>query len=109
MKIKLPTNYELTGPYLVSSAPYGKTIESLNKHQWFLSRYNISKEELKRYPPDYSQIFNKYGKCIGHIEQFENNSNRYLLPQTYPLIEFPTLQEIVQYLIDNEGKIVYLS
>ena len=109
MKIKLPKNYELSGPYFKYSSPWGKVVESMNRRQWFLTRSNIPEVELKKLPKDYAKYYRAYGKTIGEIERFDNQPRRYILPQTYPTIEFNSLQKIVDYLIDNEGKIVYCT
>ena len=105
MKIKLPKDYELTGPYAKYSAPFGIVSESLNRVQWFVSRA-VPKTKTK----DPCQVhYQKYGKTIGRIERFDRQKHRYIIPQTFPLIEFNTLQKTINYLIKNEGKIIYCS
>ena len=105
MNIKLPNGYELSGPYTQYSAPFGKVIESLNHVQWFLSR-QVPKTKTR---DPYQIYWQKYGKTIGKIERFDKYKQRYIIPQTYPLIEFKTLQKAVNFLIKNEGKISYCS
>jgi len=109
MKIKLPPNYELTGPYFAYSAPYGKAFESMNRRQWFLSRHKVPESELKKKSKELREYYREHGDTIGEIEKFDNQKRRYILPQTYPTIEFASLQKAVNYLIDNHGKISYCS
>lgn len=109
MKIKLPPNYSLSGPYFEYSAPYGIAIESMNRREWFLSRHKVPESELKNKPKLLAEHYRKYGDTIGHIEKFDNQKRRYILPQTYPTIEFTSLQKAVDFLIDNHGKISYCS
>jgi len=105
MKIKLPEGYSLDGPYFKYSSPYGKVVESLNRQEWFVSR-----EVPKTKTTDAFEILRqKYGKTIGVIEKFDNEKNRYIITQTYPTEQFKTLQKAINFLIKNEGKIVYCS
>ena len=107
MKTKLPSNYELSGPFFNYASPYGKVY--FNSNEWFLTRHNIPKSELKGKNKELADHYFKYGKCIGRVKRFGNQPRRYILPQTHPIIEFKSLQKALNYLIENEGKIVYLS
>jgi len=109
MKIKLPKNYELSGPYFNYSAPYGRVLESLNRREWFLSRHKVPEKELKQRPKEIADHYRKHGDTIGHVERFDNQKRRYILPQTHPIIEFPSLQKAIDYLIKNHRKISYCS
>ena len=99
----------ITGPYLQFSSSFGKIIESLNCNEYFVSRKATlkdrkSKSEIRK------AVANITGEvCLGSIHQFLRNPKRFIIPQTYPIKEFDTLKKAVNYLVKNEGKIVFCS
>lgn len=103
VRMKNEKNIIISGPYFCYSSPYGKAIESMNRDEWFVTKKlkpNEQKTEIQKITGD---------KCLGTIEKYRNQKNRYVVPQTYPLMEFKTLKKAVNYLVKNEGKIVFLT
>lgn len=75
------------GPYNKSSAPYGKVIPSMNSKQWFLNTKTGTYE----------------------IEQFESQPNRFILPQSHPIIERKSLKSLTKYLMSLKKRLVLCS
>ena len=94
---------EISGPYFEFSSPYGKAIESMNRDIWYVSR-KLCADEIT------TEIRKILGTtCLGKIINFKDQKDRYIISQTYPIQEFKSLEEAIEYLVMNEGKIVFLS
>jgi len=94
---------EISGPYFKFSSPYGKAIESTYRDIWYVSR-KLCADEMT------TEIMKILGTtCLGEIINFRDQKDRYIISQTYPIQEFKSLEEAIEYLIENEGKIVFLS
>jgi hypothetical protein len=102
-------NIIISGPFLKTYAPWGKVIESCSRNEWFVSRKATSKDkksksEIRR------RVANITGEiCLGSFCQLISNPKRFIVLHTYPQVEFNTMEKAVNYLVKNEGKIVFLS
>ena len=107
MKTKLPQGYELTGPFFKYSSPYGTVSTSMNRREYFLSR-NLTPEEID--DPKTSE-FRKITKSVtlGVIIKFDNQPKRFIIDQLFPIISFPSLKKAINFLIEEEGKLVFCT
>ena len=87
----------VSGPFLKTSAPYGRVLEHLNRDVWYVSRKLRDDEE---------SIFRGLGDttCIGVVQQFRDQPERFIINNSFPYVEHTTLEEAVKWLVENEGK-----
>jgi hypothetical protein len=103
----LEAGYYVSDARLEYSYPYGKA--TLPREEWNVQKV-FTPEEVKMLGDSIFKEFHiKYGKIIGGIRRYKERSKRYIIPQTYPVIEFKDFYEAVKYLIDNDGKICYCN
>ena len=99
--MKLPKNITLSGPYYKFSCPYGDQT-TLHRDEWYVSK-TLSKSEQK------TEIQKILGStCLGSITKFRNRKD-YVIDQLYPYTSFPSLTKAINFLIDNEGKLVFCT
>jgi len=85
-------NILVSEPYALSSAPWGRVIESLNRKVWSVSKQSNTKT-----------IY------LGSVVKFNDQPNRYVIHQLYPMKDFRTLKGAVNFLARNEGKLCFCS
>jgi hypothetical protein len=97
----------LSGPYYKVSHPFGVAVESTARHEWFVSR-DLTPEELA--DPNTSEI-RKLLKSVslGHITNFLSQPKRFVIDQLFPIKEFKSLKRAIEFLVENEGKLVFCS
>jgi hypothetical protein len=76
---------QVTGPYFAFSSPYGKP--TLDRDEWFV---------------------NSNGKCIGRIVKFMGHKD-YVIDQLFPRTAFRSLKKAVDFLVENNGKLVFCT
>ena len=96
-------NIEISGPYYKFSKPYG-TFVTLQRDEWFVSR-KLSKKELKT-ASECSKITGS--RSLGRIIKFRNRDD-YVIDQLYPDKRYKTLKGAVNFLVRNEGKLVFCT
>ena len=74
----------LSGPYLHICTPFGRRVEQLDSNQWFLQTQT----------------------GVYEIEQFRDQPRRFILPQSYPVIEKKTLKSMIKFLLSQKKRIV---
>ncbi len=98
-------NIEISGPFFKFSSPYGDRT-TLHRDEWFVSR-KLTKRQLAS--PKCSKISRILGEhCLGNIIKFKNRSD-YVISQLFPRTAFNSLDKAVQFLVENEGKLVFCS
>lgn len=100
-KLTLPRNIILSGPYYKFSNPRGNGV-TCQRDEWFVSK-KLSERQQKT---EFQKIFGK--SCLGNIVKFRGQ-REYVISQLYPRKDFPTLQQAINFLIENEGKLVFCS
>jgi len=101
MKNEFPSDIIVSGPYYRSSCPYG-TFTTLHRREWYINR-NLSPKKRK------TPIEKILGTtCLGCIIKFDNRRD-YAINQLYPRTAFPSLKKAIQFLITNEGKLVFCT
>ena len=99
-EIILPKSIELSGPYYKFSSPYGKA--TLQRDEWFVKR-KLTKSQQKT---ECQKITGS--KSLGRIIKFKNRRD-YVIDQLYPRQAFKSLQKAIDFLISNEGKLVFCT
>jgi hypothetical protein len=99
--MKLQDNIRLSGPYYKFSKPYG-TYVTCERDIWFVSK-TLNKSEIKS---EFQKITGE--TCLGSIVKFRNRQD-YIIEQLYPHKAFKTLKGAINFLIRNEGKLVFCS
>ena len=98
---------EVFGPYFEYSSPYGKVVESLNRDVWFVSR-KLTQQELDN--PKTSEIRKMFKEVsLGVIVRFQRHKRRYIIDQLFPVVAFNSLKKAVDFLVKNEGKLVFCT
>ena len=100
-------HYELSGPFFKYSSPYGKVHPSMNRNQWFLSRKLTKKELASPKTSEISKIIKS--KCLGVIVRYDSDPKRYIIEQLFPAVSFGSLPKAINYLKENENKLVFCS
>jgi hypothetical protein len=86
----------ISGPYKQYSFPYGKA--TCGRNEWWVSR------PLRPGEPGPFGFADEKERVLGKIIQFDGQDNRFVINQAWPGVDLPTLEEAVQWLMDNEGK-----
>ena len=100
-KLTLPENVTISGPYYEFCNPYGGGV-TLEHDEWFVSR-KLKEDEQKT---EFQKICGS--ACLGSIVRFRGK-RKYIISQLYPDKRFSTLQKAVDFLIKNEGKLVFCT
>lgn len=101
--LSLPRNVRISGPYYKFSCPYGGRT-TLHRDEWFVSK-KLTKKQQKT---EFQKITGE--SCLGHIIKFRNPKKLpYVIDQLHPHTAFKTLQQAVDFLIKNHGKLVFCS
>ena len=103
MKMNLPPRIEVNGPYYKFSSPYGKA--TLERDVWYVSRI-LTPKELKS-ATEFQKIFGT--RSLGSIVRFRDNKRRYVINQLFPIVDKQSLQQAIDFLIENENKLVFCS
>jgi hypothetical protein len=93
---------EVSGPFFRFSSPYG--IATLERDEWFVSR-KLTEEELKTASPIAKLL---KSTSLGHISKFRGN-NSYVINSLYPIKRFKTLKGAINFLVKNDGKLVFCT
>lgn len=101
--MNLPPDIEISGPFTEYSSPYGKVLEGLNRDVWYVSR------KLKESEQDTEIRKLLKSKSLGVIARYQRHKNRYIIDQLYPVVTFSSLKKSVDYLIANEGKLIFCT
>lgn len=100
--MKLPNGITVSGPYY--KVCHGRSMTpSLERDEWFVSK-TLTKRDQKT---EIQKIFGS--TCLGNIVRFRNNMKRFVISQLYPTKNFSSLEKAVQFLIDNQGKLVFCT
>jgi len=107
MKNELPKGYEISvsGPFTEYSSPFGRVLDSMNRHIWYVSR-KLTPKELKK-ASEIGKILKT--TSLGVISRFDAIPNRYVIRNLFPYVSFNSLSKAVNFLIKNEGKLVFCS
>jgi hypothetical protein len=104
-KLNLPPNFSLSGPFFTFSSPYG-TWTTCHRDEYYLTRH-LTPEQLKS-ATDFQKITKSI--CLGKIvSSHKHKPRKYCIDQLYPYVVLPSLQKAVDYLIQNEGKLVFCT
>ena len=95
----------ISGPYYQFSNPFGDRV-TCQRDVWYVSR-SLTKKELnsKKISP-IKKILKRVS--LGVIVK-PRNQKRYVIDQIYPLKEYKTLSGAVNYLVKNEGELVFCT
>ncbi|TRZ49161.1 MAG: hypothetical protein D4S01_09170 [Dehalococcoidia bacterium] len=99
--LKLQLNVSVSGPYFKFSCRYGDRT-TLHCDMWYVSK-KLPKAQQKT---EFQKILGK--TCLGCIIKFRNRKE-YVIDQLYPHKALPSLQKAVDFLIKNQGKLVFCS
>jgi len=92
---------KISGPYFNFDRPYGDWT-TLHRDEYFVSR-PLSKKEQKT---EFQKITGS--TCLGRIIKFRNRSD-YVIDQLFPRKAFKSLKTAVNFLVKNEGKLVFCT
>jgi len=98
----MKNDIKVSGPYYDFSKPYG-TFTTLERDIWFVNR-KLSKKEQKT---EFQKITGQ--RCLGSIVCFRRHPNRFVIEQLHPTKAFKTLKGAVNFLIKNEGKLIFCT
>ena len=97
----LPNKVNVSGPYYKFSSPYGSWT-TLHRDTWFVSK-KLFKRQQK------TEIQKILGETsLGIIIKFRDKRT-YIIDQLYPHTSFKSLQKAINFLIKNEGKLVFCT
>jgi hypothetical protein len=96
-------NIEISGPYAECSSPFGFGKVTLSRDCWFVSRILSPKERKTAC----QKILGT--KSLGVIVRFKSEDKRFVISQLFPVKAFSSLRKAVDFLVKNEGKIVFCS
>ena len=99
--MQLPKNIRLSGPYYKFSNPYGDRV-TCQRDEWFVFR-KLTKRQQKT---EFQKITGE--RCLGNIVKFRDK-NEYVISQLFPRQAFRSLKGAINFLIRNEGKLVFCS
>lgn len=100
--MKLQSSIELAGPYYEYSAPYGVVHKTLDRDIWYVKR-KLTKRQRKT---EFQKITGE--SMLGSIVKFRNRKV-YVISQLYPRKDFKTLKGAINFLVRNEGKLVFCT
>lgn len=106
--MKIPENIQISGPYYEFSKYYGiygsgTGTVTLERDEWYVSRLlkpHEQKTEMQKILKSTS---------LGHITKFRKHNKDYVINQLFPYKGFKTLQGAINFLIKNEGKLVFCT
>jgi len=101
--LSLPKQIYVSGPYYNYSSPFGTA--TLARDVWYISK-KLTKRQQKT---EFQKITGT--TCLGKIVKFRNHPKKlpYVICQLFPHTAFKTLQQAVDYLIENHGKLVFCT
>jgi len=100
-KLILKSNVVISGPYYEFSKPYG-TFVTCQRDKWYVSK-KLTKKQQK------TEMHKITGTtCLGVIIK-PRRRRKYIISQLFPEVALNTLQEAVDYLIENQGKLVFCT
>ena len=111
--VRMNENIIVSGPFFKCSNPYGDHV-TCKRDEYYVSRKRTEAElEAELSNPETSKIRRMLleieGKLsIGRITM-PHRRKEFVISQLYPDTSFKTLEEAVQFLADNEGKLVFCS
>lgn len=93
----------LEGPFEDCSLPFGFGRPTLYRATWFVTRPLPPKER--------KTLCQKItgSKGLGSIVRFDNDKKRFVINDLHPVKAFDSLKKAVNFLVKNEGKIVFCS
>ena len=94
---------KVSGPFYKFSKPYG-TFVTCERDEWYVSRAATPAEMRKS---EFAKIFKT--RSLGVIVCFRSNKRRYVIDQLYPTKAFPSLTKAIEFLVENDGKLVFCS
>jgi len=93
----------ITGPYYTFSSPYGTGV-TCERDEWYVSRVATAAEKRK------SEITKLLGtRCLGNIVRPRRNKRRYVISQLYPMVTLTSLKKAIEFLVENDGKLVFCT
>ena len=101
MKTTLPRNVRVSGPFYNFSNPFG-TFVTLQRDEWHVCK-RLTKRQQKT---EFQKITGE--TCLGSIVKFRDRKD-YIIEQLYPRKAFLSLQKAINFLIKNQGKLVFCS
>ena len=99
--LTLPRNITVSGPYFKFSSPYG-TFTTCHRDEWYVNK-KLTKKQQKT---EFQKITGD--TCLGRIVK-PKRRKAYVIDQLYPEVALKSLQEAVDYLIKNQGKLVFCT
>lgn len=91
----------ISGPWHDFSRPYGSWT-ACHRDEWFVTKILTKKQqktEAQKITGD---------TCLGKIVK-PRRRRKYIINQLHPEVAFNTLQEAVDYLIENHGKLTFCT
>jgi hypothetical protein len=102
-KIKFEGPIKIEGPFEDCSLPFGFGMPTLYRETWFVTRPLPPKE--RKTPCQ--KITGSKG--LGSIVRFKNHPKRFVVNDLHPVKAFDSLKKAVDFLVKNDGKIVFCS
>jgi hypothetical protein len=102
-KIKFEGPITLEGPFESCSLPFGFGRPTLYRENWFVTRPLPPKE--RKTPCQ--KITGSKG--LGSIVRLDGKPKRFVINDLHPVKAFDSLKKAVDFLVKNEGKIVFCS
>lgn len=93
----------ISGPFYKYSSPYGKVHHSLDRDEWFVSIILPKEKQVT----EFQKLFGS--TSLGIIVRYHSNRKRFIISQLYPSVSFNSLKKAINFLIENEGKLVFCS
>jgi hypothetical protein len=91
------------GPYFKFSKPFG-TFVTCRRDEWFVERVATDKEKQT------SKIAKILGTVsLGVIVRPHRTKRRHVISQLYPTQEFQSLKKALEFLVENDGKLVFCT
>ena len=100
-KIKFEGPIKIEGPFEDCSTPFGWA--TTFRETWFVTR----PLPLKERKTPCQKITGSKG--LGSIVRFKNHPKRFVINDLHPVKAFDSLKKAVDFLVKNEGKIVFCS
>lgn len=122
LKLEKELGVEISGPFTKFYSPFGVALPHSKREIWYVSRQRTPEEIKKREDefPEFTkraklelspETYKKYISEItfGEISHWIGCPRRFVIPQLFPVVSFNSLKKTIQYLIKNDGKLIYCS
>ena len=97
---------EISGPYYEFFKPYG-TFVTCERDVWYVKRKLSAKELKSDKASECSKITGE--RMLGSIVRPRKHNRSYVIDQLFPRKAFNSLKKAINFLTDNEGKLVFCT